>query len=162
MEGVREAGWPVWRQEESGLLLYRCAFHSFISEMRPIFRSNASSSGAVGQSLGSEAIHIENRGEGCPHILTSAWRVAGGGRLNEDFTLKARWVDLTQGTKILLRPILIGPFKPKQTNVKCAGVRLGRVAWRCVDQMLTATHRLEGVSATPARKEIRKTAVSLG
>ena len=82
--------------------------------------------------------------------------------MNEDFTLKARWVDLTQGTKILLRPILVGPFKPKQTNVKYAGVRLGRVAWRCVDQMLTATHRLEGVSATPARKEIRKTAVSLG
>ena len=23
VEGVREAGWPVWRQEESGLLLYR-------------------------------------------------------------------------------------------------------------------------------------------
>ena len=93
VEGVREAGWPVWRQEESGLLLYRC--FSIVSHQScdQYFRSNASSSWAVGQSLGSEAIRIENRGEGCPHILTSAWRVAGGGRLNEDFTLKARWVD---------------------------------------------------------------------
>ena len=82
--------------------------------------------------------------------------------MNEDFTLKARWVDLTQDTKNTPRPLLAGPFKTQQTNLKCAGVRLGRVAWRCVDRMLTATHRLEGVSATQARKEIRKTAVSLG
>ena len=30
VEGVREAGWPVWRQEQSGLLLFRCA-HQFVS-----------------------------------------------------------------------------------------------------------------------------------
>ena len=81
--------------------------------------------------------------------------------MNEDFTLKARWVDLTQGTKILLRSILIGPFKPKKTNVKCAGVRLGRVAWRCVDQMLIVTKKWERASVTQVRKEIRRNAVSL-
>ena len=30
VEGVREAGWPVWRQEQSGLLLFRWA-HQFVS-----------------------------------------------------------------------------------------------------------------------------------
>ena len=77
--------------------------------------------------------------------------------MNEDYTLKARWVDLR-----VLKYLLSRPCKPQQTTVKCSGVHLGHVAWRCVDRMLTATHRLEGVSATQARKEIRKTAVSLG
>ena len=36
---------------------------------------------------------MENRGEGCPHVLTSAWRVAGAGRLHEDYTLRARFED---------------------------------------------------------------------
>ena len=77
--------------------------------------------------------------------------------MNEDYTLKARWVDLR-----ILAFMLGRPCKPKQTHVKCSGVHLGRVAWRCVDQMLTATHRAEGVSAMLALKEIHKIDVSLG
>ena len=34
VEGVREAGWPVWRQEQSGLLLFRWAQHFVSSELR--------------------------------------------------------------------------------------------------------------------------------
>ena len=78
--------------------------------------------------------------------------------MNEDFTLKARWVRVLN----LRQGIVAGPFKPKQANEKCAGVRLGRVGRRCVDRMLTATHKVEGVSATQARKEIRKNDASLG
>ena len=72
--------------------------------------------------------------------------------MNEDFTLKARWVD--QG-------IVTELFQTRQANVKCTGVRLGRVGWRCVDRMLTATHRVDDVSAMLVRKEIHKTAVFL-
>ena len=107
VEGVREAGWPVWRQEQSGLLLFRWAHQLVSSELRLVpLRSNASSSWAVGRSLGSEAIHMENRGEGCPHVLTSAWRVAGAGRLHEDYTLRARFEDgiLALSSKTLWHP----------------------------------------------------------
>ena len=71
-----------------------------------LLRSNASSSWAVGRSLGSEAIHMENRGEGCPHVLTSAWRVAGAGRLHEDYTLRARFENgiLALSSKTLWHP----------------------------------------------------------
>ena len=77
--------------------------------------------------------------------------------MNEDYTLKARWVDLR-----VLKFLISRPCKPQQTTVKCSGVHLGHVAWRCVDQMLTATHRVDGVSAMLVRKEIHKTAVFLG
>ena len=74
--------------------------------------------------------------------------------MDEDFTLKARWAVLK-----FRQGVVAGP---KQANGKFTGVRLGRVGWRCVDPMLTATQIVEGVSVTPAQKEIHKTAVSLG
>ena len=74
--------------------------------------------------------------------------------MDEDYTLKARWVMLK-----LCQCVVAGL---KQANLKFTGVRLGRVGWRCVDPTLTATQIEEGVSVTPAQKEIHKTAVFLG
>ena len=39
VEGVREAGWPVWRQEQSGLLLFRCALQQGGRTWQPFVRS---------------------------------------------------------------------------------------------------------------------------
>ena len=92
---------------------------------------------------------MENRGEGCPHVLTSAWRVAGAGRLHEDYTLRARFEN---------RILALSSKTPWHISI---GVLLGLAAWRCVDQMLIVTKKSERASVTRVRKEIRRNAVSL-